>query len=209
MWLPPSGWLQYSSYIKPIHCQHKPLTLQSWFLFAGFIGHKTIQLALDHALSLQTSSVTSDCHPPPSHCWWLPFPASTSNTSTGLEHNLCAAAITGSKQLWKYRWIKLVSPLSSAELLQTSWYSKAFICHVFMMKRRRFVYFWWKSNIICANSEDEIWRYVKIELVFFIIFYHRVCFPATYSLFYVNWSWPFLAFVSDVNFHCLSFGQGN
>lgn len=151
---------------KPQHCQHKPLTFQSWFLFAGFIDHNTSQSALDHDLSLQTSSVTSDCHPLPSYCRRLPFPASTPNRQTGLEHNLGAAAITGtrSKHLWKYRWIKPVSLLSGAFtdfLIFKSFYLSCFydeevtICLLFMEV---------KQNLCQFGGGDC--RKVKIELFF-------------------------------------------
>lgn len=131
------------------------------FLFAGFIDHKTSQPALDHALSLQTSSVTSDCHPLPSYCWRFPFPASTPNWQTGLEHDLCAAAIPGtrSKHLWKYRSIKLVSPLSGA--FTDFLIFKSFYLSCFYDEEVRICLLCWKWNRICANSEVEIgerWR---------------------------------------------------
>lgn len=58
--------------------------------------------------------------------------------------------------------------LHSVEILQTSWYSKAFNCHFFMMKRWRYVYFaallFWKVRF-CANCQGWEQQEVKIELL--------------------------------------------
>lgn len=174
--------------LKASACISALLTLSSLFLFAGFIGHKMSQSDLGPVQTATCCPCTADCSP-------FQRRLQTDRLDLNTTCVLRPSQELGANTCWSTNGLNW--RLSSVELLQTSWYSKAFICHFFMMKRWWFVYF--------AGSQTESVPILRMRMVEgedgTFLFLHGDCFPAMFSLFFLNWTWSFFAFVGTVLFH--------
>lgn len=140
-----SFWTKVKPALKLLSLKLHCLTSLSWFLSAGFIGHKMTESDLGHAFILPqwASSVqTATCCPRTANCssssvdFKLTDWTQTQPVSCGLHRKQEQTLLDGSN--WH---------LHTVEILRTSWYSKAFICH----------FLWWRGGDLFTLQHFCFW----------------------------------------------------